>query len=68
MQENKKIDRILRGDIMCVWKVMADTFDFDDSAIKELLYENYPVQKFMKVSHSMGISACEVERNGKWWW
>lgn len=44
---------------MCVWKVMADTFDFDDSAIKELLYENYPIQKFMNAKQSMGISACK---------
>lgn len=44
---------------MCVWKVMADTFDFDDSAIKELLYENYPVKKFMNARQSMGISACK---------
>lgn len=44
---------------MCIWKVMADTFDFDDSAIKELLYENYPVQKFMNARQSMGISACK---------
>lgn len=49
----------MRGDIMCVWKVMADTFDFDDSAIKELLYENYPIQKFMNANQSMGISACK---------
>lgn len=44
---------------MCVWKVMADTFDFDDSAINELLYENFPIQKFMNARQSMGISACK---------
>lgn len=44
---------------MCVWKVMADTFDFDDATIKDLLYVNYPVQKFMNARQSMGISACK---------
>lgn len=44
---------------MCIWKVMADSFDFDDIEITQLVYQNYPVKRFMDAKQSMGISACK---------
>lgn len=44
---------------MCVWTVMADSFDFDDSEIMERLYQNYPVERFLNAKQSMGLSACK---------
>lgn len=38
---------------------MADSFDFDDTEITQLVYQNYQVKRFMDAKQSTGISACK---------
>ena len=44
---------------MCIWRIAADTFGFDDSYITDIVYINSPVKKFLDADSSMGISACK---------
>ena len=42
-----------------IWKTQADTIDFQDSEILNILYENKLVKDFLSSDHSIGISATK---------